>query len=590
MDKKPIRVLIVEDSEDDALLLVRQLRNSGFDPTFERVDTAEAMNAALDGRTWDIVLSDFVIPGFGGLEAIKLLRQKGFDIPIMIVSGKIGEETAVKCMKASANDYMMKDNLRRLGTAVERELQDMENRRIRRIVEDRLKTTDANFRRVIASSADGTIVVTKDGFIGFANPAAGVLFGRTEQEMVGNVFGFPLGDGIEIELLRDKGENVTVEMRVVQTDWEGIPAYLATLRDISQRKQSLTALQQSETRLRLLLEQLPCLSWTLDTGLRFTSFAGSGLTAFKNAPDQILGQNLAEYFNVDDPDFTPYVAHRRALQGTPSTYELTWVGRTFYGRVEPLRDTDDRIAGIVGVAFDITERKEAEEQLRSLSHRLVEAQENERRRIARELHDEVGQSLTALKLCLDKASPARSGADGSELEEARTTLGALMAQVRSMSLELRPTMLDDLGLLPTLLWHFKRYTAQTNVRVHFKHRGLKRHLPQETITTAYRVVQEALTNVARHAQVTEVMVCVSAEYGALVVEIADQGIGFDVDKVASTSMGLGGMRERALSLKGKLLVQSTPGEGTCVIAELPLAKRGRKRIRSKENDNSSSGG
>ena len=352
----------------------------------------------------------------------------------------------------------------------------------------------------------------------------------------------------------------------------------------------MAALQQSETRLRLLLEQLPCVSWTLDTSLRFTSFAGSGLTAFKNAPDQILGQNLAEYFNVDDPDFTPYVAHRRALQGTPSAYELTWAGRTFYGRVDPLRDTDDRIVGIVGVAFDITERKEAEEQLRSLSHRLVEAQENERRRIARELHDEVGQSLTALKLCLDKASPARSGADGSELEEARTTLGALMAQVRSMSLELRPTMLDDLGLLPTLLWHFKRYTAQTNVRVHFKHRGLKRHLPQETITTAYRVVQEALTNVARHAQVTEVMVCVRAEYGALVVEIADQGIGFDVDKVASTSMGLGGMRERALSLKGKLLVQSTPGEGTCVIAELPLAKRGRKRIRSKENDNSSSGG
>ncbi len=587
---KPIRVLIVEDSEDDALLLVRQLRNYGFDPTFERVDTAEAMNAAFDGRTWDIVLSDFVIPGFGGLEAIKLLRQKGFDIPIMIVSGKIGEETAVKCMKASANDYVMKENLRRLGPAVERELQETENRRILRIVEDRLKQTDANFRQVIGSSADGTIVVTKDGFISFANPAAGVLFGRTAQEMVGNLFGFPLGDGIELELLRDKGDKSTVEMRIVETKWESTPAYIATFRDITQRKQDLTSLQQSETRLRLLLEQMPCVLWTLDTGLRFTSFTGSGQPASENTPDQILGQNLAKYFNVDDPDFAPYVAHRRALQGAPSTYEMTWAGRTFYGRVEPLRDTDHRIVGIVGAAFDITERKEAEEHLRRLSHRLVEAQENERRRIARELHDEVGQSLTALKLCLDKASPARSGADGSELGEARKTLGALMAQVRSMSLELRPTMLDDLGLLPTLLWHFKRYTVQTNVRVHFKHRGLKRHLPQETITTAYRVVQEALTNVARHAQVTEVMVCVRAEYGALVVEIEDQGVGFDVDKVTSTSMGLGGMRERVLSLKGKLLVQSTPGEGTCVIAELPLAKRERKRIRSKENDNRSSGG
>ena len=128
---KPIRVLIVDDSEDDALLLVRQLRNSGFDPGFERVDTAEGMNAALDKAGWDIVLSDFVMPGFSGLQAIELVRQRGLDIPIVMVSGKIGEETAVSCVKAGANDYVMKDNLKRLGTAIERELQDTENRRIR---------------------------------------------------------------------------------------------------------------------------------------------------------------------------------------------------------------------------------------------------------------------------------------------------------------------------------------------------------------------------------------------------------------------------------------------------------------------------
>ena len=590
MDKKPIRVLIVEDSEDDALLLVRQLRNSGFDPTFERVDTAEAMNAALDGRTWDIVLSDFVIPGFGGLEAIKLLRQKGFDIPIMIVSGKIGEETAVKCMKASANDYMMKENLRRLGTAVERELQETENRRIRRIVEQQLKTSDANFRRILASSADGVIVVSRDGIIRFANPAAGTLFGQTAQEMLGSMFGFPLGEGTELEFVRDNGERTTVEMRMVDTEWEGIPAFVASFRDVTQRKQAMMALKHSEGRLRLVLEQMPCAAWTLDTRLKFTSFSGSQQAIPKNDSDQILGQNLAEYFKVDSPHFAPYIAHRRALQGTPSAYEMTWAGRTFYGRVESLRDTDGQIVGVVGVAFDITERKEVEEQLRDLSHRVVEVQENERRQVARELHDEIGQSLTALDIWMEGASLARSGKDGPELAVAREALHDLMARVRSMSLELRPSMLDDLGLLPTLLWHFKRYTAQTDVHVHFKHRGLRRDLPQDIITAAYRVVQEALTNVARYAQVTEVMVSVRAEHDALVVEVEDHGVGFDLDKVAHTSMGLNGMRERALSLGGKLLVQSTFGEGVRIIAELPLAKRGRKRIRSKENDNRSSGG
>jgi two-component system sensor histidine kinase UhpB len=448
---QPIRVLIVDDSDDDALLLVRVLRTSGFDPGFERVDTAETINAALDGSIWDMILCDFVIPGFGGLEAIAQIRQRGFDIPIIVVSGKIGEETAVKCMKAGANDYMMKDNLRRLGVAIERELRESESRLVRRIAEEKLRAIDANFRRVITSSADGMVAVTADGLICFANPAAGLLFGRTAQEMIGSLFGFPLGDGVELELLRDNAEKTIVEMRIVETDWESTPAYLATFRDV-------------------------------------------------------------------------------------------------------------------------TERKQAEAHLRSLSRRLVTVQENERHRLARELHDEVGQSLTALKLYLDRASPAEPTGDGSDLVQAREALRELMDRVRGMSLDLRPSMLDDLGLLPTLVWHFRRYTAQTKVRVHFKHRGLRRHLPEDTITAAYRIVQEALTNVARYAQVTEVVVRVSVGDDALVVRVEDHGVGFDLDKIASTGTGLNGMRERAASLKGELLVQSTPGEGTCVIAELPLAR------------------
>jgi len=449
------------------------------------------------------------------------------------------------------------------------------NEKLRQQAEERLRATDASFRRAITSSADGIVVVRKDGVIRFANPAAEGILGWEASKMVGTSFGFPLAERAEIEIPRESGSKTIAEMRIVELDWEGAPAYLATLRDITRRKEGLLALQESETRLRLLLDQIPCLTWTLDTKLRFTSFTGSGSEVFEDVPDQILGMTLAEYFKVDELDFTPYMAHRQALQGTPADFELSWAGRTFYGRVESLGDADDHIVGVVGVAFDITERKQAEEQLRNLSNRLVTAQENERRRIARELHDEVGQSLTALKLSLDRASPGRSTGDGSDLAEAREALRELMARVRSMSLELRPTMLDDLGLLPTLLWHFKRYTAQTNVEVHFKHRGLRRDLPQDTVTAAYRLVQEALTNVARHAQVNEVQVCVRAEYDALVVEVEDHGTGFDLDSVASTKMGLNGMRERALSLQGKLLVQSKPGEGTCVIAELPLAKRRR---------------
>ncbi len=585
-----IRVLIVDDSEDDALLMERQLRLAGFAPESMRVETAEAMTAALEERAWDIVLSDFMMPQFTGLDAVKLLREKDSDTPIIIVSGKIGEETAVDCVKAGASDYMMKDNLKRLGTAIERELREVESRRVRREAEERLAVTDANFRRVIANSADGILIVTADGLVRFANPAAEVLFGRAAADLTGTALDFPLGDGIEIDLFREGGRKATVEMRIVATDWEGAPARLATLRDVTRRNEALLALRRSEGRLQLLLKQIPCVLWTLDNRFRFTSFTGSELeTVGVGANSDIVGMTLQEFFQEKDPEFAPYAAARRALQGDPSTYELDRGRRTFYSSIEPLRDPDNRITGVIGVTLDITAQKHVEKQLRSLSRRLTTAQETERRAIARELHDEIGQLLTALKLCLDKAAAGGIEEHVLEIAEAREALRELVARVRSMSLELRPPMLDDLGLLPTLLWHFRRYGAQTGIQVQFRHRGLRKRMPADVVTAAYRIVQEALTNVARYARVDRVSVAVHAEQDALIIEVEDRGAGFDPDRVTLTSSGVNGMRERALSLDGRLLVQSKPGEGTCVMAELPLRRKKAKRVRGGGDDKRSSG-
>ncbi len=128
----PLRVLIVEDSEDDALLVLRELRRGGYDPTHERVDTAAALAAALDRQAWDVVISDYSMPQFTGPAALALLKERGLDLPFMIVSGTIGEETAVAAMKAGAHDYLMKNSLQRLVPAVQRELREAEVRRERR--------------------------------------------------------------------------------------------------------------------------------------------------------------------------------------------------------------------------------------------------------------------------------------------------------------------------------------------------------------------------------------------------------------------------------------------------------------------------
>ena len=121
---QPLRLLLIEDSQDDAELLLRSLRRGGYELTAQRVASSEEVCAALDHSTWDLVISDYVMPGFGGLEALDLCKQRGLEAPFIIVSGHIGEEVAVAALKAGANDYVMKDRLARLGPAIERALQE----------------------------------------------------------------------------------------------------------------------------------------------------------------------------------------------------------------------------------------------------------------------------------------------------------------------------------------------------------------------------------------------------------------------------------------------------------------------------------
>jgi PAS domain S-box-containing protein len=237
----------------------------------------------------------------------------------------------------------------------------------------------------------------------------------------------------------------------------------------------------------------------------------------------------------------------------------------------------------IGFGQDITERRQAERalqeyaaRLQTLSRRLLEVQEEERRHLARELHDEVGQILTGLRLILKPTGHLTPDTAKAGFEQARTLVDGLLETVRHLSFDLRPAALDQLGLLPGLLALFDRYTRQSGVLVTFKHQGVDRRFAPDAETTAYRIAQEALTNVARHAGVAGVCVRVWAGADTLNIQVEDRGRGFDREAVLATprSCGLPGMQERVTLLGGHLTIESRPGAGTQITAELPLPKAG----------------
>jgi len=177
----PLRVLIVEDVEDDAELLVQELRSKGYDSLFERVDTQKAMMDALDRQTWDIVVCDYSMPGFNAISALELKNRIQQDMPFILVSGTIGEEDAVAAMKAGADDYIMKDNLARFVPAVQRELAEYKERCRARNAQDQLR----KLYRAIEQSSSTVIITDTKGEIEYVNPSFPVITGYSVEEVVG---------------------------------------------------------------------------------------------------------------------------------------------------------------------------------------------------------------------------------------------------------------------------------------------------------------------------------------------------------------------------------------------------------------------
>ena len=261
---KHLKILLVEDSDDDALLLIGEINRGGYEVRYERVETREAMAAALESQAWDLVISDYAMPAFSAFDALKLLQQKAADLPFIIMSGSIGEGRAVEILKAGASDFITKGVSPRLIPAITRELREAEERRARKRAETALREAETRFQSFFESAADAIISINHDGIILTSNNAAEKMFGYENKEIVGKPVGALItekyadlrtnligehgliGKTLEAEGLKKEGTEFPIELSL--TAWRNGEEkfYGAIIRDVSERQNLEARLRQSQ--------------------------------------------------------------------------------------------------------------------------------------------------------------------------------------------------------------------------------------------------------------------------------------------------------------------------------------------------------
>ncbi len=484
---RPLRLLLIEDSEEDAELLLFEIRSGGYEPFHTRVYAATALREALAREEWDVAISDYTMPQFGGLDALKIVHQFDPDMPFIINSGNIGEDIAVEAMHAGAHDYVMKSNLSRLVPAIERELREAVLRREGRRAQRELLENEARFRAIVSN-------------------VPGVVF----------------------RMLRE---------------WHG--------------------------------------------GCSFTYVSEGSLALLELTPEQLQDDGALFFDLLLEADRAELRA--RIGESAQTLRPLSWEGRIRVASGDILkwielrmgpRPLDNNRIQWDGIMENITRRKQAEiellesrRQLSALSAHLQQAKEIERTRIAREVHDDIGGNLTAIKIDLLWLGNRIDRQRTELLEKVRALEGSVdrtMEITSRIAHDLRPPLLE-LGLLAAIEWEAAEFEKRMEIPCVVSCPSEDVAVAPEMGTAVFSLFREILTNVSKHAGATAVQVDIETIDCTLRLTVHDNGRGITrTDLLKAGSFGLRGMLERARNLGGEIRFDGNPGSGTTIVATLPV--------------------
>ena len=475
------RVLLVDDSQSDASALALELGRNMQGLQTRWAEGAEKMYEAIEEWKPDIVLSDVHMPRFDIFAALAHIRQHWPLLPVVVVSGLVGEEFAARLIKAGAKDFVAKTGAARLPAVVERELRDARLSAERAELAARLRWQEGLFERVLEHLPVGVLLFDKGGAMLHGNPAALAIWETPAGAPVQSL-------GPRRGWWADSGQPLQA------ADWASGRALLHDETSINER-------------------------------IEIETFAGARKVMLNSAV--------------------------------------------------PLHGEDGQTLGCFVVNQDITELHHTEQRLRrtertlrGLSKRQFEAQEQQRRWIAQELHDDIGQAIAAMRLQLGRiAEQSREPLAREMAAEALQSSQQLTDRLRQICLGLRPLELDDFGLMAALRSLVKSLGGQPTLTLTLASGDTELRYAAEMETAAFRIVQEATTNALRHSGCTTLDVRVHMQPGTLALTVSDNGCGFSVGDATTAEtrahhLGLAGMEERARALGGSLQIDSQPGRGT----------------------------
>jgi PAS domain S-box-containing protein len=388
---------------------------------------------------------------------------------------------------------------------------------------------------------------------------------------------------MEMRFKTKDGRAMIANTSAVIIDLDGEPCYLWAANDITERKHAEEALKASESRFSIAFNSNPMLASIseLEGGV-FLAVNDSFVALTGYSREEAVGHTALELNLWPNPEDRRRVMEKLKKERRVRDFEASIRLKNGEKRILLLSIEKIELDGqvcLLHVADDITLRKRAEQALRALSARLHSAREEEGTRIAREIHDELGGALTGLKWDLEKIDKTLNGlADGLQLTEVRNRIGSMttliettITTVRRIAAELRPGVLDDLGLVAAIEWQIEQFQSRSGLKCHWTNNAQEIELDREKATAVFRILQEILTNVLRHAGATNVYVKLGRTKHYFEVEVKDDGRGItESQRLNSRSLGLLGMKERALLVGGDVRVTGKEGAGTTVVVRVPL--------------------